>query len=230
MVARFRLSHRQSARRGQMWGNFQGIKPNAHARHILGKDRGPRCPGNAPPQHDDAQKVQHHVQDSRHGQKDQRHHGIADGAQEVCEIVIQKCCKDAQKDDDQILLHQGLQFRRDPQHPQNAPQPQIDQQVQRQCHPCNEHEGLEHAVPHFFLLAAAVLHRDGRAAAHAKAQQDGGQKGHQGVGGADRRQRIRAEEAADHPRVGDVVQLLQKGSEHQRQGEQQDVPRDGPFR
>ena len=67
-------------------------------------------------------------------------------------------------------------------------------------------------------------------AAHAKAQQDGGQKGHQGVGGADRRQRIRAEEAADHPRVGDVVHLLQKGSEHQRQGEQQDVPRDGPFR
>ena len=32
-----------------------GVNEDAHARHILGKDRGSRRPGDAPPQHDDAQ-------------------------------------------------------------------------------------------------------------------------------------------------------------------------------
>lgn len=38
--------------------------------------------------------------------------------------------------------------------------------------PANEGEGLEDALAHFIVLTTAVLHRDGRAAAHAEAQQD----------------------------------------------------------
>ena len=41
---------------------FQGIKPDAHARHILGKDRGSRRPGDAPPQHDGARTRRRHLQ------------------------------------------------------------------------------------------------------------------------------------------------------------------------
>ncbi|MDV5043025.1 helix-turn-helix domain-containing protein, partial [Faecalibacterium duncaniae] len=41
-------------------------------------------------------------------------------------------------------------------------------------------------------------------AAHAQTQQDRGEEGHQGIGGPHRRQRIRAEEAAHHPGVGNV--------------------------
>ena len=39
-----------------------GVNEDAHARHILGKDRGSRRPGDAPPQHDDAQTRRRHLQ------------------------------------------------------------------------------------------------------------------------------------------------------------------------
>ena len=42
----------------------------------------------------------------------------------------------------------------------------------RQRHARNEGEGLEDALAHFIVLTTAVLHRDGRAAAYAEAQQD----------------------------------------------------------
>lgn len=42
----------------------------------------------------------------------------------------------------------------------------------RQRHARNESEGLEDALTHFIVLTTAVLHRDGRAAAYAEAQQD----------------------------------------------------------
>ena len=120
-------------------------------------------------------------------------------------------------------------YKRQPQHPQNAAQPQIHQNIQCQCHACNEHKGLEHALPHAGLFPAAVLHGDGCAAAHAQPQQDGGEKGHEGVGRAHRRQRIRAEEAPHHPGIGDVVHLLQQVAEHQRQSKQQDALCNGAF-
>ena len=39
-----------------------GVNEDAHARHILGKDRGSRRPGDAPPQHDDARTCRRHLQ------------------------------------------------------------------------------------------------------------------------------------------------------------------------
>lgn len=42
----------------------------------------------------------------------------------------------------------------------------------RQRHARNEGEGPEDALAHFIVLTTTVLHRDGRAAAHAEAQQD----------------------------------------------------------
>ena len=52
----------------------------------------------------------------------------------------------------------------------------------RQRHARNEGEGLEDALAHFIVLTTAVLHRDGRAAAHAQSQQNRGEEGHEGVG------------------------------------------------
>ena len=202
---------------------FQGVQADAHAGHILGKDSRPGGTLHAPVKHKDTDQIQDHIQDGRHGQKRQRHHGIADGPQKVCEIVIQKGGRNAQKDDEQVVLHQRAKLCGHPQHPQNAVQTQIDQQVEHQGDARNKQEGLEHALPHLLGLAAAVLHGHSRAAAHAQAQQDRGEEGHQGVGGPHRRQRIRAEEAAHHPSVGNVVHLLQQVAEHQRQGKQQDI-------
>ena len=178
-------------------------------------------------EHQHTDQVQHHVQDRRHCQKDQRHHRVADGAEKVCKVVVEESGRDAEEDDEEVVLHQRLQLFGHPQHPEDAVQPQIDQQVQHQRDPRDEDEGLEHAPAHFFGFAAAILHRDGRAAAHAQAQQNRGEEGHEGVGRADRRQRVGAEEAPHHPCVGDVVHLLQQVAEHERQGKEQDAAGNG---
>ena len=121
------------------------------------------------------------------------------GTQQVCKVVIQKSSHDAQKDDEQVFLHQGAQLLRHPQHPQDAVQSQIHQHVQHQRNARNEDERKEHALPHPVLLTAAILHGNGRAAAHAQAQQNRGKKGHKGIGRAHCRQRVCAKKAAYHP-------------------------------
>ena len=78
----------------------------------------------------------------------------------------------AQKNDEQVFLHQGAQLFRHPQHPQDAVQPQIHQHIQYQRNARNKDERKEHALPHPVLLAAAILHGNSRATAHAQAQQN----------------------------------------------------------
>ena len=231
MVARFCLSHRQSSFFGQSCGNFFRVyspMPMA-AGHELREGGGGRGPLHAPVQHQHAHQVQDHIEHCRHSQEQQRDHGVADGPQKVCKVGIQKGGRDTQKNDAEIFLHQRDDLLRYPQHPQNAAQPQVHQHIERHRHARDEHEGLEHALPHAGLFPASVLHGDGCAAAHAQPQQDGGEKGHEGVGRAHRRQRIRAEEAPHHPGIGDVVHLLQQVAEHQRQSKQQDALCNGAF-
>ena len=151
------------------------------------------------------------------------------GTQQVCKVVIQKSSHDAQKDDEQVFLHQGAQLLRHPPHPQDAVQSQIHQHVQHQRNTRNEDERKEHALPHPVLLTAAILHGNGRAAAHAQAQQNRGKKGHKGIGRAHCRQRVCAKKAAYHPCIRNVIHLLQQIAQHQRQGKQQNAAGDGTF-
>ena len=208
---------------------FQGVQSDADAGHELREGGGCRGPPHAPVPHQHAHQIQDHIEHCRHGQEQQRDHGVTDGPQEVCKVVIQKGGRDAQKNDAEIFLHQEDELFRHTQYPQDAIQPQVHQHIERHRHARDEHEGLEHALPHAGLFPAAVLHGDGCAAAHAQPQQDGGEKGHEGVGRAHRRQRIRAEKASHHPGVGDVVHLLQQVAEHQRQSKQQDALCNGAF-
>ena len=219
MVSRFFLSQRQSAFFGHSCGNFFSVY-DADAGHELREHGGPRRALHAPLQHQHAHEVENDVQHRRHRQKHQRHHRVANGTQQVCEVVVQKGSRDPQKDDDEVLLHQGFELTRHPQHPQDAVQPQIHQRVQHQRDARDQAEREEHALAHPFFFPAAELHGDGRAAAHAQPQQDGGEEGHEGIGRAHRRQCVRAEEAAHHPGVRDVIHLLQKVAQHQRQGKE----------
>ena len=50
---------------------------------------------------------------------------------------------------------------------------------------------------------------------------DGGQKGHQRKGRADRRQRIAPQKLPDDQRIGDVIALLQEITQNHGDGEQQ---------
>ena len=64
------------------------------------------------------------------------------------------------------------------------------------------------------------------AAAHAQPQENGGQKGHQSVRGPHCGQRAFPNEAAHHPGIGQVVQLLQEVAQDQGKGKAQQAPGD----
>ena len=208
---------------------FESVQPDANAGHELREHCCARRALHSPVQHQHAHKVQNDVQHRRNRQKQQRHHRVANGAQQVCKVVIQKSSRNAQKDDEQVFLHQWAQLLRHPQHPQDSVQSQIHQHVQHQRDACNEDERKEHALPHPVLLAAAILHGNGRTAAHAQAQQNRGEEGHEGIGRAHCRQRVCAEKAAHYPCIRNVVHLLQQIAQHQRQSKQQNAAGDGAF-
>ena len=127
---------------------FQGVQSDADARHELREGGGGRGPLHAPVPHQHAHQVQDHIEHCRHSQEQQRHHGVADGPQKVCKVVIQKGGRDTQKNDAEIFLHQEDELFRHTQHPQDAIQPQVHQHIERHRHARDEHEGLEHALPH----------------------------------------------------------------------------------
>jgi hypothetical protein len=66
-------------------------------------------------------------------------------------------------------------------------------------------------------IASAVL--DGKicATAHAKAQEDRRQKGHQRIGSADCRQRVLTDESANHKGIRQIIKLLEQIAENQRE-------------
>lgn len=62
----------------------------------------------------------------------------------------------------------------------------------------------------------AKLNGENGAAAHAEAQQDRRQKGHQRIGGADRGERVRAQKTAYDQGVRHIIELLEQIAEHHR--------------
>ena len=74
----------------------------------------------------------------------------------------------------------------------------------------NENERCTEVFPKRLLIPLPKAHGKQRAASHTQAKDDGGQKGHQRKGRADRRQRIAPKKLPDDQRVGDVIALLQE--------------------
>ena len=59
------------------------------------------------------------------------------------------------------------------------------------------------------------------AASHTKAEKNGGEKGHEGVGGAHGRQSVASEKLADDKGIGDIIELLEKIAYHKGKSKKQ---------
>ena len=70
---------------------------------------------------------------------------------------------------------------------------------------------------------------DGKPTEDTQTKDDGGQKGHQRKGRADRRQRIAPKKLPDDQRIGDVIALLQEIAQNHGDGEQQHGLDDRPL-
>ncbi len=107
-------------------------------------------------------------------------------------------------------MHHFQKFCRNLQKAQDGITEQHHQHIEQQGGPSGEKEGQPHAVFHFCLLFFPEIIGKKGAASHAHTDQNGCEKGHQGVGGAHCRQGIRAQEPAYDKGIGDIVKLLEE--------------------
>ena len=177
-----------------------------------------------PPAEDhDEDQVQHDVQKRGAAQEIQRRHGIANGPQQVGEVIIKEHKDKAHEDDPHIAVHHFHQLAGGPQEAQDRAAERHHQEVQGYGDPADQQEGQPHCALHAGLLLPAEIVGEQGAAAHGHANQDGSQECHQSVGASHRRQRVRPQEAAHDQGVRDIIKLLQEVAQYHGACEQQHV-------
>ena len=206
----------------------QGVDAEPHAGEPLGQHGGPGGPGHAPAQSQHEGQVQDDVEQGRRPQEDQRPHRISHGPQQAGAVVVEEGAADAREDHQQVGGHEAAHLAGHLEQPEDGVQQQIDGEIQHQGGAAHQQEGEEDLPPHAGGISPAEGEGDRHAAAHGEPQQDGGEEGHEGVGGAHGGQGVGAHIPPHDEGVGDVVELLQKVAQHHGQGEAQQRGGDGP--
>ena len=173
--------------------------------------------------------VQNHIDEGRNGQENQRHHRVSHGPEKEGKEVIQKDKQNSHKHRCHILPGHVHQFRRGLQQLQNRLHPRVENQVQPNRDRQNKPEGQPDIPFQLFFVSGAVIRGEECAAAHAKTDDDGGQKHHQGIGRPHRRQGIGADAFAHHQGVHQIVDLLQQVSCDHRQRKPKQLLKNRPL-
>ena len=146
------------------------IDCNADPRHILGDDRRFRSAGDAAVQHCHKEQIQYDIQPCGNRQKDERHHGIPQGAQERSEKVIKEDPGQSGEYHDQIIPHQSGQLIRRAQKPDDPVDACKDENIQHNRHDSEKNEGRQD--PFFERGFVLLAEPDGEygSASHGKPQ------------------------------------------------------------
>ena len=207
--------------RTQVGPFFARVEENAHAGDVLRDHRRLRRPGHAALEPHHEPEVEADVHHRRDGQKDERRSGIAHRAQKRRVVVVQKDGRQAREDDQQVFAHQGAHRSRHAHEVENLLGKAVHQRAQNRRHRRQQRKRCADALAQAAHVPLSKADGKHRAAAQRQPQQNGGQKRHQRERRTHRRQRVRAEKAADDQRVGHVVTLLQKVAQDHRHGEEQ---------
>ena len=183
---------------------------NTHAGHILGDHCRPGRACDTPMEHQHEQQVKPDIQQRRHGQKHQRDGGIAQRPQQAGKVIVQGGRQQPGEDNEQVFPHSGGDAFRYLQKSQDRFQKEIDRRVQHQRDAQDQSESVNDAQPKRTFIASAPVNGKKRPGTHAQPEKNGGQEGHQRIGGAYGGQRFGTQRPADDQRIGNVIKLLQQ--------------------
>ena len=177
------------------------------------------APAPVQPQHEP--EVQGDVQRGGHRQKDQGDHGIAHRPQEGGEVIVKEGGGDAAENDGEVFPHHGPHRLRHLEEHLDPVQAQEGGGVEDGRQGGDEDKGGVGPLPQAVPIPLAEADGEHRPAAHAQAQQDGGEEGHEGEGGAHRRQGVLAQIPAHNQGIRDIIALLEQVAQDHGDGEAQ---------
>ena len=204
------------ARRMQHRHHADDVDEAGDAAQGLRGDRRKRGAGAAEVEHGDAEQIQEYIQEGRDREEDEGCLRVPDRAEQTRQQVIEERERDAEEDDQQVLVRVLVDVVRRLHDVHDERAQECGQCRQHHGDDGGHHEAVVHVAPEslHILCAEALGHRDAEvgAAAHAETEDEK----LDARAGADRGQRIRAEETPDDHRIDDVVELLEEIPEKKR--------------
>ena len=190
----------------------------------MGKHRRLRRPCHAPFQSQDEPQVQNDIQHSRNRQENQRYNGIAHRPQKRREKIMQERGGNAEEDHAQVFPHRPPHLLRHPEQGSDRVQADKGKTRQQQRRACDEYKRGTHALLQAGLVPLSKANGKQCPAAHAQSQQNRGQEGHQGKGGAHSGQGVLPQALSNDQGIRNIVALLQQVSQNHRDREKQHGP------
>ena len=203
----------------------QELPPEDQKAHQLAQRRGQRRARDAHLEDEDEQRVEPHVQKSADAHAVHRERRLALGAQDVAQHERRAHDRRGQQDDAGVALGVGEDGVRRAQQPHERPERAQPGRTQRQPHRRGEDERAAADAVGAVIVLAAETAADDRTAAHADAEAEGLNDGHQRKHDADGRGRARRE-LGDEIGVGGIVEDGDQLRGERRQAQRQDQPRD----
>ena len=200
----------------------KGIEKDPKPRQVLGDHRSQGRSSHAHPEAYHEQQVQKDVHHRGKQQEVKGYGGISHSPQQTGEIIIEKHRRQAEIDDPEVLPHHGPDLRGDIHKAKDGPHQQEHQHIHQYRDPEDQKKGQEDAVFQAILLSSSVTDGYEDPVPHGKSDEDGGQKGHQGIGRSHRRQGVLPQELSHNEGICDVVKLLQQISRHHGKGKKQE--------
>ena len=169
------------------------------------------------------ENIQYHVQQTGENQKIQRRPGVAQGAEDAGQKVIEHGGGNAQKDQENIIVGVSKGVLRI-LHPDEDP-PAVDggEQGDAQRQHGGQQNHVTHVLPHAVKVTGAELLGNGNGKSGADTVAQAQHKKADGAGGTDACQRVHAQRLAHDHRVDHIIKLLEQQTQQQgkHKGKQQ---------
>ena len=198
-----------------------------HAEHAgaqLRDDRRDRRAGHAHVQHADRQQVEHDIDDGRDGQEPHRRLAVAERTQHAGAHIIEDRRRDADKDDEDIVIGVAHLLLRRAHELQQRPRRRQRQRQKQRGHRDAQPYAARHIPAQLPVVARAegLRQRDGHAGAQPAAEADDQEVDR--ARRADAAQGHHAQRVADDRRIDQRIHLLQQKSKQHRDRELPDIP------
>ena len=188
------------------------------------------APRDAEAEHRNKKQVEPDIQHSRSGEKNERRRRIAQRAKKAGKEAVYRARDEPRKDYQQILPHPRQHLSRHTKKYKYRTEQYIHQRAQRRRQRHDEHERMPYRRAQPRLVTPAAARREHSSSAEVQSDGYRGQKCHQRIGRAYRRERDLPEHAPDDERIRNIIKLLEQASRHYRQRKKHEAASYRPLR